>query len=426
MKTFISLMLGKLVYFLCIFSFSVSAQQVELEPVKLEPIQQENFNWPALKKAWDDDIQFHGFLSQGLFSSTGNNVYGKSIDSISAGLTELGLNISYQALNQLSFAAQGLYRRAGENTGSGGNVTLDCAFIDFTFFNFDNGRIGIRGGRVKNPWGLYNETRDVAFTHPTIFLPLTYFDRSRTLFLSLDGGQFYTDYNTSFGDFTFKFNYGVMNANDDELLRAITIIPASGNLKGEPSLVTQLRYDIMGGKYIFAISYAHVGISYEPSDISDNFTGLEGNFDSFILSAQYNGEKFSLAGEYNMQWNRFSGIKGRTDRTDRTDISEYWYVQAGYRILDNLQATIRYDSGVRDINDRSGEKFHSKTGLPAHFMFTQDIVVGLRWDITPSWMVRAEYQRVHGASAVSLLDNPEISELALDWNVYALQIAFRF
>lgn len=59
-------------------------------------------------------------------------------------------------------------------------------------------------------------------------------------------------------------------------------------------------------------------------------------------------------------------------------------------------------------------------------MFTQDIAVGLRWDITPAWMLRAEYQRVHGASTVSLLDNPDLMGLALDWNIYSLQLAFRF
>jgi hypothetical protein len=112
--------------------------------------------------------QFHGFLSQGLFSTSGNNVYGKSKNSVSAGLTEIGLNISYRALKNLSFAAQGLYRRAGATTGDAGEVTLDFGFVDLNLLNLQEGRIGVRGGRIKNPWGLYNETRDVAFTHPTI------------------------------------------------------------------------------------------------------------------------------------------------------------------------------------------------------------------------------------------------------------------
>ncbi|NOQ12948.1 MAG: hypothetical protein GQ583_00505 [Methyloprofundus sp.] len=421
MKRFISLTLGKLIYILCVFSFSVSAQQVELESA----VEQEGFDWSTLKKTWEDDIQFHGFFSQGLFHTTGNNVFGQSKNSVSAGLTELGLNISYQALNNLSFVAQGLYRRAGESTGDQGELSLDYAFVDITLLDFSSGRIGVRGGRVKNPWGVYNETRDVAFTHPTIFLPLLYFERSRALLISMDGGQVYADYNTSVGNFIFKFNYGFMRDDNKELLLAITGgADVSGSIKSKPSLMTQLNYEIMGGQYAFAITYSNINLGYTPGNDSDPFTGLQVCFESFILSAQYNGERFSLVGEYNMQWNRFSGITNI--RPDTSTVSEYWYVQAGYRLLDNLQMTLRYDSGVRDTNDRSGEKVHERTGAPAHFVFAQDIVVGLRWDITPSWMVRAEYQRVHGAAAVSLLDNPSIPDLALDWNVYALQVAFRF
>ena len=175
MTSFISLMLIKAVCFICLLSFAVTAQGVDLLLNGQEPKQQENFDWSRYKKIWEDDIQFHGFFSQGLFHSSGNNVFGKSKNSVSSGLTELGLNVSYQMLNNLSFAAQGLYRRAGAGTGDGGEVTLDYAFVDIMLLNFPDGRLGVRGGRIKNPWGLYNETRDVAFTHPTIFLPVIYF-----------------------------------------------------------------------------------------------------------------------------------------------------------------------------------------------------------------------------------------------------------
>ena len=364
-------------------------------------------------------------MSQGLFHSTGNNVYGHSKNSVSAGLTEVGVNVSYQALDNLSFAVQGLYRRAGANTGDWGGVSLDFAFFDYTFFRHSHGRIGVRGGRVKNPWGLYNETRDVSFTHPTIFLPLTYFDRSRTLFLAMDGGQFYADYNTSVGDFTFKFNYGLMNADDKELLIAVVNNPfVPGRLVSEPSFVTQLSYEIMGGQYVFALSYADVSLAYTTPSALDPYAGLTTHFDSFIVSAQYNGEKFSFAGEYNVQWNEFSSLMPRPD--DGRPVSEHWYVQGGYRILESLQFTVRYDKTVQDVRDSSGQQFHQLTGLPAHLMFTQDIVFGLRWDITPAWMIRGEYHRVHGASTISFLDNPDIAQAALNWNIYALQVSFRF
>ena len=311
---------------MCVFSFSANAQQVGLDSAVKKSAQQEGFDWSALEKVWVEDIQFHGFLSQGLFHTTGNNVYGKSKNSVSAGLTEIGLNMSYQALSNLSFVAQGLYRRAGKSTGDRGDLSLDFAFVDITLLNFSSGRMGVRGGRIKNPWGFYNETRDVAFTHPTIFLPLIYYERSRSLLLAMDGGQFYADYNTSIGHFIFKFNYGFLRDDNKELLLAITADPEiSGHLESDSGFMTQLRYELMGGQYAFAISYADVNLSYEPGDNSDRYVGLKSNIDSLIISAQYDGEKFSLVGEYNIQWNDFSGITHI--RPDASPISESWDIK---------------------------------------------------------------------------------------------------
>lgn len=371
-----------------------------------------------------DDFQIHGFFSQGLFSSSGNNVYGKSKDSVSAGLTEVGLNLSYQALNNLSFAIQGLYRRAGESTGSEGDFSLDYAFMDYTFFIHQQGRFGVRTGRIRNPWGLYNETRDVAATHPTIFLPLAYFERSRSLFISMDGGQFYSDYNTDYGDFTFTFNIGLSNPADKELLLAVTNNPnVQGDLYSELSYLANINYDINNGKYILAFSYVNLNLAYEGT-ATDPYKELEIKINSFIASAQYNGEKFSLTAEYALQWNDFNNDP---IHQDSSPIGEHWYVQTGYRILDNVQLTLRYDSSVVDISDRKGKSLAaSNPFLPAHIGYTQDIVFGTRWDITPNWMLRAEYHRVQGASTLSSFDNPDITSIAKNWNIYALQVAYQF
>ncbi len=416
-----------ILYFVCLLSGSVCAQEIDTESVIGAPTQEGNKLWEGVKKTWRDDIQFHGFLSQGLFSSSGNNIYGQSKNSVSAGLTEVGLNISYRALKNLSFAAQGLYRRAGATTGDAGKVTLDFGFVDLNLLNLQEGRIGVRGGRIKNPWGLYNETRDVAFTRPTILLPLVYFERSRTLYLALDGGQLYADYNTSLGNLSFKFNYGWVNAGDKELLAAITSDPTvSGYLESDPSFITQLNYESLGGEFIFAISYADLKMRYRAKNSGDPYAQLSADFETFILSGQYNGEKFSFTGEYSLQWNEFANIK--LGVADTSSLSEHWYVQAGYRLLDNLQATLRYGSTIQNIHDRYGKRVEAITGgmIPGHLFYAQDIVFGLRWDITPAWMIRAEYHRMHGATTISLLENPDFSKIVKNWNIYALQVAFRF
>ncbi|HEY6044421.1 MAG TPA: hypothetical protein VIU43_05945, partial [Nitrosospira sp.] len=137
------------------------------------------------------NLQIHGFASQSWLKSSDNNVFGKSSsDSGSFDFREIGLNASMRPLNNLQFSVQGISRWAGK--GSQGNIRLDYGFIDYTFLSRETGQLGIRLGRMKNPLGFYNDTRDVPFTRPTILLPQSiYFDRTRKLALAADGMHMY-------------------------------------------------------------------------------------------------------------------------------------------------------------------------------------------------------------------------------------------
>ena len=106
-------------------------------------------------------------------------------------------------LSNLQFSVQGLSRTAGE--GSPGNIRLDYGFIDYTFSNQENSQFGIRLGRMKNPLGFYNDTRDVPFTRPSILLPQSiYFDRTRKLAIAADGAHLYGEYRSDYGDVSFQ------------------------------------------------------------------------------------------------------------------------------------------------------------------------------------------------------------------------------
>jgi hypothetical protein len=367
-----------------------------------------------------DEIQIHGFLTQGFFHSSDNNVYGQSDDGISPGLTEIGLNVNYQPLDRLRFAAQGLYRRAGDVDR--GSVRLDYGLADLTLFEYDSGKVGIRGGRIKNPFGLYNETRDVAFTHPTILLPQgIYFDRSRSLMLSADGGSFYAEQRTGFGDFSFKFNVGMLSNDLNEIK---TVLLGKQNVHGafetKPAIATQLSYELNGGEYVFAISYMDMEFDFNP-DPGEPLSKSTSHIQPLLFSAQYNGEKFTLTSEYEYRWNNF----GRFAEQGGKFISESWYLEGSYRILPELQATVRYDAFSMDASDRDGNNAVALK-FPRHVAFAQDWVAGLRWDITSSWMVRADYHRVHGTAWLPWADNPEPNKTTQDWNLYAVQLSFKF
>jgi hypothetical protein len=373
-----------------------------------------------------DDIQIHGFLTQGFFHTSDNNVYGQSDDGISPGLTEIGLNVNYQPWDRLRFAAQGLYRRAGDVDN--GSVRLDYGLADLTLFEHDSGKIGIRGGRIKIPFGLYNETRDVPFTHPTILLPQgIYFDRSRSLLLSADGGSFYAEQRTGFGDFAFKFNVGMPSRDLSEIKTVVLgTQDAQGSFETKPAIATQLSYELNGGEYMLAISYMDLEFDYisTPNEKQRKLQPLLNStthIQPLMFSAQYNGEKFTLTGEYEFRWNTFGNFAPQGGKF----ISESWYVEGSYRILPQLQATVRYDMISIDKDDRGGDGA-LRLGFPRHVAYSKDWVFGLRWDITSSWMVRADYHRVHGTAWLPQADNIDPDKSVQDWDLYGLQLSFRF
>lgn len=366
-----------------------------------------------------EDLQVHGFLTQGFFHTSDNNVFGQSDDGISPGLTEIGLNMNYQPIDKLRFAAQGLYRRAGDVDP--GSVRLDYGLADLTLLEYDSGKIGIRGGRIKIPFGLYNETRDVAFTHPTILLPQgIYFDRSRSLMLSADGGSLYAEQRTDYGDFSFKFNVGVPS-NDLREIRTVVLGTqnATGIFNTKPSIATQLTYDLNGGEYTFAVSYLDLEFDYLPT-IGETLRKSSTQIQPLMFSAQYNGEKFTLTSEYQYRWNTFGNFA-----PGGKFVTESWYIEGSYRLLPQLQATVRYDTLSIDKNDRNGNGAVA-LGYPRHVAFAQDWVFGLRWDITSSWMVRGDYTRVHGTAWLPQADNPIVERDVQNWDLYALQLSFKF
>jgi hypothetical protein len=373
-----------------------------------------------------DDIQVHGFLTQGFFHTSDNNVYGQSDDGISPGLTEMGLNVNYQPWGRLRFAAQGLYRRAGDVDN--GSLRLDYGLADLTLFEHDSGKIGLRGGRIKIPFGLYNETRDVPFTHPTILLPQgIYFDRSRSLLLSADGGSFYAEQRTGFGDFAFKFNVGMPSRDLSEIKTVVLgTQDAQGSFETKPAIATQLSYELNGGEYMLAISYMDLEFDYisTPNEKQRKLQPLLNStthIQPLMFSAQYNGEKFTLTGEYEFRWNTFGNFAPQGGKF----ISESWYVEGSYRILPQLQATVRYDMVSIDKDDRGGDGA-LRLGFPRHVAYAKDWVFGLRWDITSSWMVRADYHRVHGTAWLPQADNIDPDKTVQDWDLYGLQLSFRF
>ena len=132
-----------------------------------------------------DEVEVHGFATQGFIKTSANSFFGDSEDG-SFEFTELGVNASMDATEDIRLSGQLLSRRAGEMYS--GTPSIDFALADFTVRSTENDNFGIMLGRIKNPLGLFNETRDVAFTRPWFSCPqVVYYDKVRNLILSADG-----------------------------------------------------------------------------------------------------------------------------------------------------------------------------------------------------------------------------------------------
>lgn len=371
-----------------------------------------------------NSFQTHGFLTQGYFLTSKNRIFGASDEGGSFDYTEAGLNGSWTPTSDIRVAGQVLFRRAGE--GHENDVELDFGLLDYTALSTENYRFGLRLGRVKIPFGFYNETRDVLFTRPTILLPQSiYADAQRDLSLSADGGLIYGEYRTDWGTLSFDLGMGIPRGTSVDTELGILGIDWPGRTDSKRSFVGRINYDLLGGRYRVALSSAWVDTRYKPRlSPPDDLLNGQDIFTPVIISGQYNLEKLSLTAEYAFRSVEDSGFG---QGFDKNIVGESYYLQAEYRFDDRWQAVARYDVLHNDRKDRDGKKFETKFGYPAHTQFAKDWTVGVRYHLNPSFLVAAEYHAIDGTAwIVPLRDNPNPSAMSRYWNLFTLAVSYRF
>jgi hypothetical protein len=368
-------------------------------------------------------IQLHGFLTQGFFKTTDNRVYGDSPGG-SFDFTEIGINASYKASPSVLIAGQILSRRAGDLDD--GSPTLDYALLDWNLAETTEFAYGVIAGRIKNTLGFYNDTRDVAFTRPSIVLPQqVYFDNVRNLIHSADGINIYGRFYNDWGNVSLNAGAGVPNV-DENVEISFMGTDFGGSLEAEDlAFIARAEYGSPDGTWRMALSGAKAKLQFERGS-ADPVGNGQIDFLYWIASLQYNAERWSLTAEYMEEPAEFDNFGPLLDSQD-SPVQGY-YLQGSYLIRNDLEWIVRYGEGFFDKHDRDGSKSSAATGgfVPAHNFFRKDWLVGLRWDVTPSFMVRAEYQWLNGTWALSRRENPDPTATVEDWEMFSLLGSYRF
>ena len=386
-------------------------------------------HWPALTSSllalmWLPvqafDYQIHGFAAQGFSVSQSNQYFGDSTHG-SADYYELGLNGAASLQPNLIVSAQGLLRRAGGTDTDG--LRLDFAQIDYRFLSADSYGAGLRLGRVKNPYGFFNETRDVIFTRPGISLPNSvYLDSEgvRSILFSRNGTQLYGDWQIGEHVLSFEGNVALNSKltekEKDEIFGSLDL-PVSIDVRDLRAI--KLEDDWNGGTVKGALSYLQATLAIEPNP----GVPLQGSLDAslWVASLAYNARRYSLTGEYQLTM-----IKSEVSAYPNTSTAgDGFYLQGDFHLTPHWTTMARYSATFENRHDRDGRTYAAQTGGDRYSQFEHDETIGINWQPDRHWGIWAEYHVLQGTAGVPAVDN--IGRTLSDhWTLLQLMAAYRF
>lgn len=389
--------------------------------------------YAELSNDWINQIQIHGFATQGLIFTTDNNFYGNS-DHGSADFTELGINANAQLAPKMRLAGQLLSRHAGDMDD--GSLRVDYALLDIKLIASSQGNLGLYLGRVKSPLGLYNETRDVGHTRSSVFTQQAiYFDKVRDLTMSADGIHFYGEYFLANGTLLLQAGIGYP-LPDDNVEQTYLGQNWTGNIEAnQPALAGRIMYEHDGGRWIVALSGASLELDFK-AGASDPLNSGKLEIDYTILSTQFNGEKWQFTAEGAIQKSNFIGLGSLYNDADVKPLS--FTLEAKYRFTSKWQAFIRSETFYLDKEDKYGHLANEKLQLlnntsfggqlpipPSYNRYSQAWIVGGRWDINNNLMAAADYHIIKGGAILSGADN-DMNTTTKYWDMFAISVSYRF
>lgn len=379
---------------------------------------------------------WHGFVSQRLTgSSHGNDFFGDTSGQLSTEYSELGLGLFWRPHRHWHLAGQAIARRGGDSEPD--QVEADYLYAGYTPVENEHGHITFRLGKIKVPYGLYNELRDTPMTRPGILPPQSiYLDSLRQFNQSAQGLHFEAERLIGRDTVNLRLSQMKPNVESDN-----TFWVALGNralFTGElysrdnEALASVLTYDHDGGKLRGVLSHAQGRGHYRPG-AADNWSGGQFDFAFSAISVQWNGQDVSLSAE--LARNDFDArymlaTPGQPDITSR-DVGQSLYGQVQWRFAPRWEALLRYDINVANKRDKWGGDYRAATGIPAWTRYAKDWTVGARYRLDKHWQFAGELHRVEGTAWLPPADNLtngawDRGQTARHWNLLLLQATYQF
>lgn len=393
-----------------------------------------------------DDISIHGFLSQGYLKTDHNNYLADTEDGTFQ-FNEFGINFTAPILDDFRVGMQFF----GRDLGPEGNdeVVVDWAYGDYRWRDW----LGIRFGKMKLAYGLYNEIREMDMLRTSVMLPQSvYTELWRDALSSIKGLGFYGNSPSSLmGSFSYEYQIGVLAFKND-----------GGFSKAFEDALSYLNIDVKDIDHDYAYTYALTwetpfdGLRFRLS--GHDIYGLRINADAsgfipydlnrdgiitpgeglpvksidyrtvkqkaWIISAEYAYRDLVIAGEY---------LEG--DFQGRMNIGygfalrpslpvKGWYLAISYRCNPVLSLGLSYSDLYPNTNDEDGD-LQVANGRTDFEAWLKTWTFSSRFDINKSWVVKFETSYNDGWGAYDSMGN-KADDLERYWWLFAAKATLSF
>ena len=353
--------------------------------------------------------------------STANNYLADSKRG-SFEFSEVGLNVTKSFSDQLRVGLQ-LFAL---DLGPVGDYTphFDWFYLDYRFSDW----LGIRAGRTKLPFGLYNETSDIDSARVPVLLPQSVYPiTSRDYLLAQTGVELYGRVPLdAAGSLEYRAYGGTIYFDASSSAATITKLSVPYLAGGRLMWQTPLEGLQAGG----SLQVLRLDFDYQPpaAQIADlqvkgqlpaDFRGpLKVELPALLAvgSVEYQMGDLLVAAEYSRWRTKIeSPVQALLASSDM--VSERAYLMSSYRVLPWLSPGLYYSLLFKDVDHRTPRD-----------AYQHDVAATLRFDLTDHWLLKVEghYLRGTGALSAAQNDNQQPRTLTRDWGLLLLKTTAYF